>query len=148
MHISCVSWKATDSVSHQPGTLWVTEGLTVPLATTSLFSKVKKLSSSHPVARQWMIRLGHSAVRSGCGRNYRDAVYIKPTRERKTRWMLVVNWRAIIYSFRKIRKRDPMPKAELAQIPGSWYISDINQLHLSKEKKKQQQQMRRVSCQR
>lgn len=37
----------------------MTEGLTVPMATTSSFSKVKDLSSSHPVARQWMIRFGH-----------------------------------------------------------------------------------------
>lgn len=37
----------------------MTEGLTVPMATTSSFSKVKDLSSSHPVARQWMMCSGH-----------------------------------------------------------------------------------------
>lgn len=47
------------------------------------------------------------AVCSGCRRDDRDAVYLKPTRERKTRGKLVANWRAIINSFRKISKTDP-----------------------------------------
>lgn len=125
MHINCASWKATDAVPHQPGTRWVTEGLTVPMATTSSFSKVKDLSSSHPVARQWMICFGQ-AVRFGCGRNGRDAVYIKPARERKTRWKLVANWWAIINSFRKTSKTDPSPKRSWLQIPCGWYVEIVN----------------------
>lgn len=45
----------------------MTEGLTVPMATTSSFSKVKDLSSSHPAARRWMIRFGHRPLALAAG---------------------------------------------------------------------------------
>lgn len=126
MHINRVSWEATDSVSHQPGTLWVTEGLTVPMATTSSFSKVKDLSSSHPVARQWTICFG-----TGCSLWLREQwqgcrLHQTYQGKRKTRWKLVANWWAIINSFRKISKTDPSPKLRWLQTPGGWYMEILN----------------------
>lgn len=95
MHISRVSRRATDAASHQPGTLWVTEGLTVPMATASSFSKVKKVPSSHPVARQWVKRLGRSAAHFGSS--------LHQTYEGEKNKMSVGG--KLVNSFRKIRKK-------------------------------------------
>lgn len=82
-----------DLASHQPGTLWVTEGLTVPMATTSSFSKVKDSPSSHPVAREWRIFLGLTLLRLALEEKegkwaqwrWRDGVYIKPSGGKKNK---------------------------------------------------------------
>lgn len=97
MHISRVSRRATDAASHQPGTLWVTEGLTVPMATASSFSKVRNVPSSHPVARQWVKRSGRGAAHFGSS--------LHPTYEGEKNKMSAGG--KLVNSFREIRRKRP-----------------------------------------
>lgn len=97
MHISRVSRRATDAASHQPGTLWVTEGLTVPMATASSFSKVRNVPSSHPVARQWVKRSGRGAAHFGSS--------LHPTYEGEKNKMSAGG--KLVSSFREIRRKRP-----------------------------------------